>query len=110
MKNLMSNGPSPSVNGPDALPARIAALLAQAPEVEVPAADTDLFETGILDSMAFVDLLARLEQEFGMKCSMEELVIENFRSIARIAAFLAAKTAATEPVPAPRTDVPSVLS
>jgi acyl carrier protein len=108
MTNLMSDGPNPAVLGPDALSAQVTQLLALEPEVEVPTVDTDLFETGILDSMAFIELLARLEQEFGTKCSMEDLDIENFRTVTRIAAFIQGKTLTS--APAPRTDVPVVLS
>ena len=64
-------------------------LFAQQLEVEVPAPDTDLFETGILDSLRFVELLAALEETFGIQVSVEELELDDFRSVARIARFLA---------------------
>lgn len=54
-------------------------------EVEVPSSATDLLETGILDSLKFVDLLYSLEQEFGVIISMELLEVEQFRTIAEIA-------------------------
>jgi acyl carrier protein len=38
-----------------------------------------------------VEFLAHLEQEFGIQVSLEDLEIEQFRSIARIARFVAAK-------------------
>ena len=50
----------------------------------------DLFETGILDSMAFVDLVMHLEQQFGIRISGDELEPDNFQSIAKIAFFVAA--------------------
>ena len=53
--------------------------------VEVESPDTDLLESGILDSMAFVELLLNLENEFGFQVAIESLDIENFRSISRIA-------------------------
>jgi len=71
---------------------RIAALFSQQMEVAVPAADTDLFDGGILDSLAFIDLLTRLEENFGIRVAIDDLEIENFRSIAKIAAFAAAKS------------------
>ncbi len=50
----------------------------------------DLFETGVLDSMAFVDLVMHLEQQFDVRISADELEPDNFRSIAKIAGFVAA--------------------
>jgi acyl carrier protein len=49
---------------------------------------TDLLDSGILDSMALVELLFGLEQEFGVRISISNLEIENFRSIASIAALV----------------------
>jgi acyl carrier protein len=62
--------------------------------VQVPAIESDLFDTGVLDSVTFVDLLLHLEREFGVKCSLEDLDLENFRSIGRIAAFICSSGAA----------------
>lgn len=55
----------------------------------VPEAETDLFETGALDSLMFVDLLFHMEMEFNVKVSLDDLEIENFQSIGRIAEFIA---------------------
>jgi acyl carrier protein len=58
--------------------------------VEVESSDTDLLDSGILDSMSFVELLLHLESEFGFQVAMESLDIENFRSIWRIAELVEA--------------------
>ena len=50
----------------------------------------DLFETGALDSLAFVDLVMHLEQQFNIQISADEFEPDNFRSIAKIAGFVAA--------------------
>lgn len=50
--------------------------------------DTDMFEAGFLDSLGFVELLVRIEKEFGRKIALEELELADFRSISAIAAFL----------------------
>ena len=71
---------------------QVTELFARRLEVELPAADTDLFEVGILDSLRFVELLAALEESFGVRVSIEELEIDDFRSLSRIAAFIAGKT------------------
>jgi len=70
---------------------RIADVFSGALHVDVPSADTDLFDTGVLDSLAFVELLLHLEREFGIKTSAHDLEMENFRSIARIAEFVMAR-------------------
>lgn len=72
-----------------ALQDRISSLVAETTNVQVPSVETDLFQTGTLDSLGFVDLLARLEQEFGMKISIEDIEIENFRCIEKITEFVA---------------------
>jgi methoxymalonate biosynthesis acyl carrier protein len=74
-----------------ALTPRLARLFVERLNVEVPAPDTDLFETGILDSLRFVELLALLEETFSVRVAVEELEIDDFRSLSRIADFLAAK-------------------
>jgi D-alanine--poly(phosphoribitol) ligase subunit 2 len=56
--------------------------------VEVTSEDTDLFESGILDSQRFVELLLHIEQQFGTHTTIEDFEIENFRSVSRIAALI----------------------
>ena len=70
---------------------RIAGVFSGALHLDVPAFDTDLFDTGVLDSLAFVELLLQLEREFGVTTSVDDLEVENFRSIDSIADFVAAR-------------------
>jgi D-alanine--poly(phosphoribitol) ligase subunit 2 len=63
--------------------------------LDVPAFDTDLFDTGVLDSLAFVELLLQLEREFGVTTSVDDLESDNFRSIDNIAEFVGSRTRAT---------------
>lgn len=77
----------------DALHERISRLFAEGLNVEIPSADTDLFDTGVLDSLAFVELLFLLEREFGVTTSVDDLEVDNFKSVARIAEFVAARLA-----------------
>lgn len=49
---------------------------------------TDLLDSGVLDSMSFVDLLFHLEQRFGFTPNLANLDLENFRSINKIAALV----------------------
>lgn len=70
---------------------RIANLFSTALNLDVPSADSDLFDTGVLDSLAFVQLLFHLEQEFGVSTSVDDMEVENFKSITNIANFLKAR-------------------
>ena len=73
----------------------IAGVLAEKLNLEVPSEDADLFESGILDSQKFVELLLHIEQQFGTHITIEDFEIENFRSIGRIAALILNKNGAT---------------
>ena len=88
------------MQGNDALKARITRLFAERLNLDVPSADTDLFESGALDSMAFVELLARLEGEFGIDVALADIAMDNFRSIERIAGFVEERLRAKHPAKA----------
>ena|SRR5437867_3439609 len=75
-----------------AIIARLRALFANDLNIIVPADDVDLIGTGLLDSLALVEVLARVEPEFGVMIEFEELEIESFRSISSIAEFVAARS------------------
>lgn len=65
--------------------ARIIALIREAIQVEVPSPDTDLIETGLLDSLAVISLITELEREFGFELPLDEFDIESFRTVERMA-------------------------
>jgi methoxymalonate biosynthesis acyl carrier protein len=69
----------------------VADLFTQKLHVDVPSHDCDLFEKGILDSLQLVELLLQLEQHFGVRISLDEMDLENFRSIERITVALASQ-------------------
>ena len=56
--------------------------------IDVSSENKDLVDTGILDSLTFVELLFHIEAKFGISVSADHLEMENFRSIARIAEFV----------------------
>lgn len=68
--------------------ARLSALFSDVMHVEVPSADTDLFDSGILDSQRFVELLLHIEQTFNTRINVEDFEIENFRCIEKIATLI----------------------
>ncbi len=75
---------------PHEIVARIRRILRERVNVDVPDADTDLLDTGLLDSMTLVELLAELEKEFGIPIDIAELELDDLRTVARIGAFVAA--------------------
>jgi len=77
----MSNGDVQSVI------ARLATVF-QAMHVEVPSVETDLFDSGILDSQRLVELLFQIEQNFDTQIDMQDFEMENFRCIQKIASLI----------------------
>ena len=67
---------------------RIAAIFSAGLHLDVPSQDMDLFETGVLDSLTLVELLLRLEREFGVTTTVDDLDVATFRSIETIADFV----------------------
>ena len=67
------------------LEARITQLFADRLQIEVPAANVDLFAAGIVDSLMFVKLVAALEEHFTIHVTFEELEIDDFRTLRQIA-------------------------
>ena len=56
--------------------------------------DYDSFlETGVVDSMGVMELVAFVQREFGLEVAQEEIVVENFDSIRKLAAFVRRKLA-----------------
>jgi methoxymalonate biosynthesis acyl carrier protein len=68
--------------------ARLFAVFSEFLHVEVPSADTDLFESGTLDSQRFVELILHLEQNFQVHIDIQDFEIENFRTIEKIATLI----------------------
>lgn len=52
-------------------------------------ANTELFSTGLLDSVAMMSLITFLEERTGQQVAAHEVTLENFDTPARILAFLA---------------------
>jgi D-alanine--poly(phosphoribitol) ligase subunit 2 len=66
----------------------VAEIFAHRLNIEVPSRDFDLFTAGILDSLQLVELLFQLEEKFGIRISLSEIDLENFRSVECIALLL----------------------
>lgn len=74
-----------------ALAEQLARLLEQRLQVSVPAPDTDLIATGVLDSLMLVDVILLLEEEFGVTVDVGDLQPEHFGSVDAMAAYVAAR-------------------
>jgi acyl carrier protein len=55
--------------------------------------DTSFMEGHILDSTGFIELIGFIEERFGLAVGDEEMVPENFDSLANIAAYVTRKRA-----------------
>ncbi len=73
---------------------RIERILRERMAVEVPAPDTDLFDSGLVDSLAFVELLVGIEEELGQRIALAEIELDDLRSTDRIARLLASRNGA----------------
>lgn len=63
-------------------------LLKEKFHLEILSMETDLLDSGVIDSLRFVELAVMLEEEFGVTISPKDLEIDYFRSIERIADFV----------------------
>ena len=75
---------------------RLGALFVESFHIKVPSADMDLLESGILDSFQFVELLLELEQRFGLRIKLDDIELDDVRTLKRIARLLAANGAGAE--------------
>ena len=57
--------------------------------------DDDLFESGIVNSLFAVQLMTFIEKTFAIEVGMEDLDIENFKSLNATAAFVVRKRLAS---------------
>jgi methoxymalonate biosynthesis acyl carrier protein len=76
-----------STSGPS-IEERIRKILNDRLQVESPAPDEDLFQEGILDSLSFVDMLVALEGEFSISIALDQIDLDEFRSITRICNYI----------------------
>ena len=67
----------------------IRGIFAQRLAIEVESPAVDLLDTGLVDSVTLVELLLMLEEQFGVNLPLEDLEMEDFRSLARIADLVA---------------------
>ena len=66
-------------------------LFSEKLNIEVPSPDTDLIESGLLDSLRLVELLLQIEASLGFRIALDEIDLDDLRSVRRIARLLAAR-------------------
>jgi D-alanine--poly(phosphoribitol) ligase subunit 2 len=77
-------------NGNGSVPAeRVRQLIAEVLEVDAEMEDLDLIGSGLLDSLALVELLFQIEEEFHVRMPLEELDLDTVRTVRGLAAFIA---------------------
>lgn len=69
----------------------VARLFAEQLHVDVPSPETDLIDAGAIDSLSLVELLVQIERAFGVTVSMDDLDLANFRTVERIADYVASR-------------------
>ncbi len=72
---------------------QLRALFLERFHIEVPSPDTDLLESGMLDSLQLVELLLLIEQQFDVRIRIEDIELDDLRTLARLARLLAAQPA-----------------
>ena len=59
--------------------------------------DDSFLETGVIDSMGVMELVTFIQSEFGFEVAQDEIVVENFDSIRKLAEFIRRKLPQEEP-------------
>jgi acyl carrier protein len=74
----------------DSLCQQIVTLFQTELNLLIPSVETDLIDEGLIDSLVFVDLIMKLESTYMIEIPVAELDIDQFRTVARMADFIAA--------------------
>lgn len=71
-------------------------ILVNRMQVQVPAYNTELMGSGLLDSMSLIEMITALEETYNITIPFEDLELDNFRSINTIVNFVLTRTAVAE--------------
>jgi acyl carrier protein len=77
----------------ESLVLELQALFRETLNIDVPSVDADLIESGLLDSLQIVQLLLHIESDLGHRIALDEIDLDDLRSVARLARVIMAKTA-----------------
>jgi len=67
---------------------RLKTLFVEQLHIDAPSAEVDLFESGMLDSLQLVELLAQLERQFGVQIATADIDLDRLRTLEGIAALV----------------------
>lgn len=67
-------------------------LIVDSQDIDIDAED-DLLGSGLLDSLSMMKLVSFIEKEFELKIPAQDMVIENFMTVACISSYLKSKEA-----------------
>lgn len=85
----------------DTIIERLGALFVESLHIEAPPPETDLFESGTIDSLQLVELLLQIERRFGVQIALESIDLDNLRTLGRIARLVAAQSDLPKDEPQP---------
>ena len=75
----------------DPLVRELRALFSDKLNIDVPSVEADLIESGLLDSLRLVELLLEIEAGLGHRIPIDEIELDDLRSVARIARLIASR-------------------
>ena len=91
--DLITTGKIKLMSASDTTVATLMTMFSEDLNVDVPSAEIDLIDAGIMDSLMLVDLLFQIEARFAISIPLEELDMDNLRSVQSIAAFVDSRVA-----------------
>jgi acyl carrier protein len=80
------------ISGQQTLIPEIQGLILEKLSIRVESPKSDLFQTGVFDSLTLVQFILHLEEHFGLHLPMGDLDFESFVSIERMAELVANHT------------------
>jgi acyl carrier protein len=78
----------PELNQHPSLISQVGRLIAEKLLVEANSPQEDLVSAGVIDSLSLIQLLVNLEEHFGVRIALDELEIDDLRSIQSIARLI----------------------
>jgi acyl carrier protein len=72
---------------------KVSQLLRDGLAIDVPSAETDLIAMGALDSLALVELLLKIEENLGVAIAVDEIDLNDLRSVRSIATLVSRRLA-----------------
>ena len=75
----------------DTIIRHLGALFVESLHIDAPLPDTDLFESGTIDSLQLVELLLQIERRFGVQIAVENIDLDSLRTLRRISEMVAAQ-------------------